>query len=72
MRVKEDDSRIKIYVKASNNKDFVSEVLMFIKGVSKQTQGNADSVIVSLTGNIDINKMADLADTFTGNKKKNK
>ena len=72
MRVKEDDSRIKIYVKASNNKDFVSEVLMFIKGVSKKTQGNADSVIVSLTGNIDINKMADLADTFSGNKKQNK
>jgi hypothetical protein len=72
MRVKEDDSRVKIYVKASNNKDFVSEVLMFIKGVSKKTQGNADSVIVSLTGNIDINKMADLADTFTGNQKKNK
>ena len=26
MRIKEDDSRIRIYVKASNNKDFVSEV----------------------------------------------
>lgn len=72
MRVKEDDSRVKIYVKATNNKDFVSEVLMFVRGINKQTKENVDSVIVSLTGNIDINKIADLADTFTGNKKKNK
>jgi alpha-acetolactate decarboxylase len=64
MRVKDDDSRVKIYVKASKNKDFVSEVLMFIKGINKKTKENVDSVIVSLTGNIDINKMSELADTF--------
>ncbi|WP_299672616.1 DUF4252 domain-containing protein [uncultured Polaribacter sp.] len=69
MRIKEDDSRIKIYVKSSKNKDYVSEVLMFIKGFDKKTNGIAESMIVSLTGNIDINKMSDLADTFT---KKNK
>ncbi len=33
MRIKEDDSRVKIYVKATKNKDYVSEVLMFIKGI---------------------------------------
>lgn len=64
MRVKDDDSRVKIYVKASKNKDFVSEVLMFVKGINKKTKENVDSVIVSLTGNIDINKMSELADTF--------
>lgn len=72
MRVKEDDSRVKIYVKSTANKDFVSEVLMFIRGINKQTKENVDSVIVSLTGNIDINKMAALADTFTANRKSNK
>jgi hypothetical protein len=69
MRIKEDDSRIKIYVKSTENKDYVSEVLMFIKGVDKQTKGISESMIVSLTGSIDINKMSALADTFT---KKNK
>ncbi|WP_439129449.1 DUF4252 domain-containing protein [Polaribacter sp.] len=71
MRIKEDDSRVKIYVKASKNKDYVSEVLMFIKGVDKKTNGMAEAVIVSLTGNIDINKMSDLADTFINNEKSN-
>jgi hypothetical protein len=69
MRIKEDDSRIKIYVKSTENKDYVSEVLMFIKGIDKQTKGISESMIVSLTGSIDINKMSALADTFT---KKNK
>lgn len=72
MRIKEDDSRIKIYVKSTKNKDFVSEVLMFIKGIDKETKGISNSMIVSLTGNIDINKMSDLADTFMNNKNEKK
>lgn len=64
MRMKEGDSRIKIYVKASSNKDFVSEVLMFVKGLDKKTNGASEAVIVSLTGNIDINKLSKIADTF--------
>ena len=69
MRIKEYSSRIKIYVKSSKNKDFVSEVLMFIKGIDKKSNGMSEAMIISLTGSIDINKMSDLADTFT---KKNK
>lgn len=65
MRIKEDDARVKIYVKAGSNKDYVSEVLMFVKGVDKHTNGNAESIIVSLTGMIDINKLSKLADTYT-------
>ena len=67
MRIKEDDSRIKIYVKATKNKEYVSEVLMFIKGIDKQSKGISKSMIMSLTGIIDITKMSDLADTFTQN-----
>ena len=69
MRIKEDDSRIKIYVKSTKNKDFVSEVLMFIKGIDEKSKGMSEAMIISLTGNIDINRMSDLADTFA---KKNK
>lgn len=72
MRIKEDDSRIKIYVKSSSNKDFVSEVLMFIKGLESKTNGFSESMIISLTGNIDINKMSKLADTFTNEGRKSK
>ena len=64
MRVKDDDSRIKIYVKATKNKDYVSEVLMFIRGINKKTKENVDSVIVSLTGNIDVNKMSEMTDAI--------
>ena len=70
MRIKEDGSRVNIYVKSTKNKDFVSEVLMFIKGLDKKTKGNSEAVVVSLTGSIDINKMSELADTFSkGNDK---
>lgn len=62
MRIKEDDSRIKIYVKATKNKDFVSEVLMFVKGIDKKTNGMSEAMVLSLLGNIDINKMADFTD----------
>ncbi|MDB9922307.1 DUF4252 domain-containing protein [Polaribacter sp.] len=64
MRVKDDDSRVIIYVKTTKNKDYVSEVLMFVKGIEKKTKENVDSVIISLTGNIDVNKIAEITDTF--------
>ncbi len=70
MRIKEDNSRVLIYVNSGKNKEYVSEVLMFVKGINKKTGGMSEAVIVSLTGTIDINKMSKLADTFT--KKNNK
>jgi hypothetical protein len=65
MRFKDKGSKAKIYVKINGNSDTVSEVLMYVSGVSEMTEGNAESVIVSLTGKIDINKLSKLADTFT-------
>jgi hypothetical protein len=62
MRIKENNSRIKIYVKATKNKDYVSEVLMFVKGIDKKTNGMSEAMVMSLTGNIDINKMSDFTD----------
>jgi len=64
MRIKEDASRVKIYVKTTKNKEYVSEVLMFVKGLSKKTNKVSEAVIVSLIGSIDINKISELADTF--------
>tara|TARA_B110001469_G_C9633853_1_gene317425 strand:+ start:1077 stop:1595 length:519 start_codon:yes stop_codon:yes gene_type:complete len=64
MRVKEEDTRMKIYVKTTKNKSYVSEVLMFIKGVVKKTNKNIESVIISLTGNIDVQKISEITDTL--------
>jgi hypothetical protein len=62
MRIKQDDSRIKIYVKSTKNKDYVSEVLMFVKGIDKQSKGMSEAMVLSLTGNIDINKISEYTD----------
>lgn len=64
MRLKDGDSRVLIYVKSSKNSDFVSEVLMFVKGIDQKTDGMSEAMVVSLTGNIDINKMSQIADSF--------
>ena len=64
MRIKDDNSRVKIYVKTTKKKDYVSEVLMFVKGIDKKTKENVDSIIISLTGNIDVNKISEITDTF--------
>ena len=62
VRIKEDESRVKIYVKSTSNKDYVSEVLMFVKGIDKKTKGMSEAMVLSLTGNIDINKMSEYTD----------
>ncbi len=72
MRMKDKDARVKIYVKTGSTKEYVSEVLMFINGISRVTEGNAESAIVSLTGMIDINKLSSLADKFANDGKKSK
>ncbi|MDO5105287.1 DUF4252 domain-containing protein [Capnocytophaga sp.] len=53
MRVKDKGSNVKFYVKQGKNADHVSELLMFVQdgGNSKQT------VILSLHGDIDLNKI---------------
>ena len=68
MRLKEDDSKVWIYVKSTSNKDLVSQVLMLVKEIDKKTNGISEAMIVSLSGSIDINKMSRLVDTFIKNK----
>ena len=69
MRVKDKDSRVKIYVDATKNKEIVNEVVMYVKGISKHTDGKSEAVVVSLTGKINMNQLSELADSYT---KKNK
>ncbi len=58
MRVKDSNSRVKIYVKSTNKKDIVSEVLMFVNSTENTDK---TATIISLTGQIDVNKLAGIA-----------
>ena len=59
MTVKEDGSNITIYVKEGKSEDFVKELFMFVKDSEKTSK---ESVIISLTGDIDLNQIAKLTD----------
>ncbi|MFL9844323.1 DUF4252 domain-containing protein [Flavobacterium rhizosphaerae] len=58
MRISEGGSSIKIYVKSGATANQVKELLMFIEGGG----GNKDTVIMSLTGNFDLNDLSVLTD----------
>ena len=63
MRVKDKDGNVKIYIKEGKDKDHVSELFMFVEGISKHMEGSdrkPEAVIVSITGDIDLNKISAL------------
>lgn len=64
MRVKDKGSRVKIYIKATNNKDIVSEVLMFVKSSNKDGKDKPSSTIISLIGEINVNELAKIANDY--------
>lgn len=65
MRVKEKGSRVRIYVKATKNKDVVSEVLMFVKNFNRDDKKDTpSSIIISLTGEINVNELAEIANDY--------
>lgn len=70
MRVKDEDTRMKIYVKTTKNKAYVSEVLMFVNGSGKKSNKNVESVIISLKGRIDIQKISEITDTLVNESNK--
>ncbi len=57
MRVKEDDKNIKFYSKEGKNENYVSELLMHMVG---NVDGEKLSVIMSITGDIDLKKISKL------------
>lgn len=62
MRVKDKDTNIKFYIKNGKDEDHVSELLMFVTGI-KDVEANGrkfETVLLSLTGDIDLNKINSL------------
>lgn len=72
MRVKDEDTNVKIFVRAGKDEDHVSELLMFVNGVGKYMKDSdspikAETVILSLTGDIDLNKISKLTESHIPN-----
>jgi len=62
MRIKDKDANVKFYIKEGKDSDHVSELLMFVTGM-KDVEANGhkfETVILSLTGDIDLNNISSL------------
>lgn len=64
MQVKDKDATVKFYVKQGRDEDHVSELLLFVSDINNSEIGiknrNFESVLVSMTGDIDLNKIGAL------------
>lgn len=74
MEIKDDGVVVKFYVKEGKNEDFVAELLMFVNGLDAVTKDldvsvngkkrGMESVLVSFTGDIDLNQLSKLINAF--------
>ncbi len=66
MRINDKEANVRIYIKEGKDDDHIQELLMFVNGLEKhfdEIEGrSAEAVIVSLTGDIDLNKIAKLTE----------
>lgn len=64
MRIKDKDANVKFYIRNGDDEDHVSELLMFVTGmknVDVEVNGRKfETVLLSLTGDIDLNKIGTL------------
>ena len=64
MRVKDKDANVKFYVKSGKDEDHVSELLMFVTGISNVdveiNDRKIETVLLTLTGDIDLTKIGSL------------
>ena len=59
MRINDDGSNVRIYIREGSSEDYVKELFMFVKE-SENTSN--ESVIISLTGEIDLKQIAKLTE----------
>ncbi len=71
MEVKDDGTEVKFYVKEGKDSDHVKELLIFVNGIDKVMdekieingkERKIETVVVSLTGDIDLNEISKLTD----------
>ena len=71
MEVKDDGTEVKFYVKEGKDADHVKELLIFVNGIDKMMddkieingkERKIETVVVALTGDIDLNEISKLTD----------
>lgn len=67
MRVKDGDTNVKFYVQEGRDENHVKELLMFVTGIEEKADVKVNgkklqTVLLSLTGDIDLRKIASLTD----------
>lgn len=72
MQVKDEGTEVKFYVKEGKDSDHVKELLIFVNGIDKAMKGQGvesngevrkiQTVVVSLTGDIDLNEISKLTE----------
>jgi hypothetical protein len=71
MEVKDDGTEVKFYVKEGKDADHVKELLIFVNGIDKMMddkieingkERKIETVVVSMTGDIDLNQISKLTD----------
>lgn len=77
MRVKDKDVNVKFYVREGKNDNHVKELLMFVSGIENIKEANfndrkIETVLLSITGDIDLNKISALTSKMNLPKELNK
>ncbi|TXN35381.1 DUF4252 domain-containing protein [Flagellimonas hymeniacidonis] len=64
MKVKDGDTNLRFYIKNGKNEDRVEELLMFVTGIDDKKHGsnhhNFETVLLTMTGDIDLTKVGSL------------
>ncbi len=64
MRVKDGDTNVKFYIKSGRNADRVRELVMFVTGIDDKNNSDEgphfETVLLTMTGDIDLNKIGSL------------
>jgi hypothetical protein len=68
MRIKDKDANVKIYIRPGKDDSHVSELLMFVNDLKNKADKQA--VVLSLTGEIDLNKVSEITDAHIPNSSK--
>ncbi|QWX82617.1 DUF4252 domain-containing protein [Cellulophaga sp. HaHaR_3_176] len=76
MRVKDEDVNVKFYIREGKDADHVQELLMFVTGIDSSDLDlnghKIETVLLSLTGDIDLNKIGSLTSKMNLPKELNK
>lgn len=64
MRVKDDGSNVKIYIKEGSSEDYVKELFMVVSETNMNKNESTETVIISLLGDIDLKQIAKLTETM--------